>query len=87
MAFNNTLNQLERLAYLIQRKATGTPVQLAERMDVSIRTVTNLINLLRDRGADINYCKVRRTYYFERPVKLCFDIVLPIKETEYSVMT
>ena len=35
MSFIQTLERLKRIDALIRRKATGTPAQLAERLDVS----------------------------------------------------
>jgi len=80
MAFNDTFNRLERLAFLIQRKATGSPEELAERLDVSRRTVYNLIDLLRDQGAEIDYCRSRASFYYVRPVKICFQLFSIVDE-------
>ena len=44
MAFTDTFLRLQRLAYLIQRKSTGSPQQLADKLGVSVRTVDNLLN-------------------------------------------
>lgn len=74
MAFNDTFNRLERLAYLVQRKATGSPEELAERLEVSRRTVYNLIDLLRNQGAEIDYCRERGSFYYVQPVKICFRL-------------
>lgn len=75
MAFNDTFNRLERLANLIQRKATGSPQQLAKKMNVSVRTIDNLINYLRDISeVDIFYCRERNSYCFKSPAKICFEL-------------
>jgi biotin operon repressor len=75
MAFNDTFERLERLAYLIQRKATGSPEELAEKLGVSVRTVANLLDQLRNWGAEIAYCRDRGSYYYVYPVELCFTVV------------
>lgn len=74
MAFNDTFNRLERLAFLIQRKATGSPEELAKRLEVSRRTVYNLIDILKAQGADIEYCRERNSFYYVQPVKICFQL-------------
>ncbi len=74
MAFNDTFNRLERLAFLIQRKATGSPEELAERLEVSRRTVYNLIDILKGQGAEIKYCRERVSFYYAQPVKISFQL-------------
>lgn len=82
MAFIDTFRQLERLAYLIQRKATGTPAELAEKLEVSPRTVHNLLEQLRNWGADIAYCRERCSYYYVKPINLSFSIVQPLDNSD-----
>ncbi len=60
------LNRLERLDYLIRSKSTGTPVELAQRLDISQRTLYEFISEMRDLGACIKYSKRRQTYYYEK---------------------
>ena len=58
---------IERIKYLnslIQRGATGTPLQLAEKLNVSKATANRLIAELRDRGAPILYCKHSQCYKY-----------------------
>ena len=65
---------LDRLDKLIRRKATGNSQQLARRLNVSQRTVYNLLESLRAFGAEINYCRHRQTYYYTCEVKFQFEI-------------
>lgn len=62
------LNQLERLTYidwLIKRKATGTPKQLAAKLEVSVVTIYRTIAMLKNEmGAPIVYCKHYRGYKY-----------------------
>lgn len=58
---------IERIKYLnslIQRGATGTPLQVAEKLNVSKATANRLIAELRDRGAPILYCKHSQCYKY-----------------------
>jgi predicted DNA-binding transcriptional regulator YafY len=82
MAFIDTFYKLERLAYLIQRKATGSPMELAEKLEVSPRTVHNLLDQLRNWGADIAYCRERCSYYYVEPVNLSFRIIQPLEGSD-----
>jgi hypothetical protein len=63
---------LDRLHHLIRRKGTGNPKALADRLDVSERTVYNLIDTLRGLGIDITYCKDKESYCYEEEVVLNF---------------
>ena len=58
------LKVLSRVDALIRRKATGTATQLADRLQVSHRTATRLLEELRWLDAPIEYCSKRRTYYY-----------------------
>jgi len=49
---------------LIKREATGTPLQLAEKLNVSVATVYRLIAELRDRDTPILYCKHSQCYKY-----------------------
>lgn len=77
--FLETLHQLERIDLLIRRKATGTPVVLANRLGVSERTVYNLIEGLRVLGAKVSFCRSTGSYYYEN--NFCFRVIE--KEVEY----
>ena len=72
MTFIEKLFLLDRLHKLILRKGTGAPSDLAYRLEVSERTVYNLINTLRDLGADIDYCNYRCSYYYKSEVVFAF---------------
>jgi predicted DNA-binding transcriptional regulator YafY len=58
------LNKLVRLDFLIRIKGTGTPKQLAMKLDVSERTLYEYIGIMKDFGAPIKYSKLRRSYYY-----------------------
>lgn len=60
----STLDRLQRMDYLvdlIQRKATGNVDQLAKKLNVSRRTVHNLIDVLKGMDAPIAWDPVRAT--------------------------
>ena len=58
-------NRLETLDYLIGAKKTGPPASLAQRLALSKRTLHDFLNIMRDLGAPIKYCKKRKTYYYQ----------------------
>ena len=59
------LQRLTRIDYLIRIKGTGTPVQLAEKLGMSERTVYEYLNLMKEFGAPIKFDTYRQSYYYE----------------------
>ena len=74
MKFFKKVNQLQRVDQLIRLKATGTPEQLANRLEISKRTVFELIAFMKSLNAPIYYCYSRRSYCYEYPVQFKCDI-------------
>lgn len=73
MTLFEQLKQIRRIDTLIQRKGTGTPEELARRLEVSRATVFRYIQALRDMGAPVSYCKSRQSYVYEGEFGLSFD--------------
>jgi hypothetical protein len=66
----------QRIDHLIRTRATGTPAQLASRLNICERDVYRLLADLRDQGFPIAYDKQADTYYYMEPVKLDISIVV-----------
>lgn len=64
MNFQDHLQQLDRLDRLIVRKGTGTPQDLAQKFNISLRSVYRLIDDLRAFGFTICYDSVNGSYYY-----------------------
>jgi len=64
MKIHTQIERLKCVNWLIQTKATGTPSQLAEKLNISVATVYRLIAELRDRGVPIQYCKHSQCYIY-----------------------
>ncbi|MCG8329561.1 MAG: HTH domain-containing protein [Chitinophagales bacterium] len=60
---------LERIDCLIRRKATGSPEQLARRLNVSLRHTYRLINELKQMGFPIKYNRQRSTYEYSESIQ------------------
>ena len=65
MNFLDHLALVKRLDALIRRKATGTPTQLAQRLEISRASLYRYIDDLKGLGAPIAYCYHRRSYLYE----------------------
>lgn len=59
------LERFKRIDYLISIKGTGTPTQLAEKLDISESMLYEYLNVLREQGAPISYDKNKQTYYYD----------------------
>jgi len=55
-----------RILKLAELKATGSPAELADRLDISVRSVKRYVSEIRCDGYEIRYCPVRRTYVTEK---------------------
>jgi len=56
---------IERADRLIRLKATGTAIEFALKLGISRKTLFRLLKYLREKGANIKYCRYRRSYYYE----------------------
>ncbi|WP_019669623.1 helix-turn-helix domain-containing protein [Eudoraea adriatica] len=73
-----TLENLQKLHLLIEAECTGPPKALARRMELSERSVYNLLEVLKDFNAPVVYNRKRKTYYYGGHFKLDFRISLSV---------
>ncbi|MDL2314630.1 HTH domain-containing protein [Bacteroidales bacterium OttesenSCG-928-C19] len=69
--------KLERLDQLIRLKATGSPEELADKMNTSKRTIFRTINDLKEIGCPIYFDKQKNSYCYQHPGKLMikFEVI------------
>jgi len=65
-------NRLEYLDSLIQKKGTGSPENLALKLNVCKRTIFEYIDILRELGAEIKYDVARESYCYSCPGRFNF---------------
>ena len=66
----------KRLDYLfesIKKEKLESPQQLAEKFECSEKTIRNMVNVLRDNGAEIIYCKATKKYLLKGDCKNISD--------------
>ena len=73
-----SLERLQQLHRLIENESTGSPKELARRMDVSERLVYLLLEYLKDYNACIEYDRSRRTYFYTDEFKLDIQISVAV---------
>jgi DNA-binding Lrp family transcriptional regulator len=65
------MNKLERscvkgrILNMAMLRSTGTPAELAEKLDISARTVKRIIKELREEGTYLRFDYIRRSYKLE----------------------
>lgn len=64
MTFLEKVQLIERLDQLIRMKGTGTARDLADRLNVSHTTVYEILECMKSMGAEIKYCRDRRSFYY-----------------------
>ncbi len=72
MNVSETKEKLEKINTLIRLKATGTPKDLAKKLNTTERTVFRIIKQLKEMGCPIFYNKQRESYCYEEKGKLIF---------------
>ena len=73
-----SLERLQQLHRLIEKERTGSPKELARKMNISERLVYLLIEYLRDYNADIRYDRGRKTYYYYEEFQLDIQISIAV---------
>ncbi len=62
--------------HLVEKERTGTPAEIAEKLEVSERMIYNYVQVLKNKfNAPIEFNKYRKSYQFERPGKLHWEWV------------
>lgn len=82
------IERLQQLHNLICMECTGSPKEVAHRMEVSERTVYYLIEQLRDYEAKIGYDRSRRTYYYKEDfvLEVNFSICIGAQNEVMEIM-
>lgn len=66
MSYRTYINKLERIKFLAERKMTGSPKNLAEKLDVSERTLFRMVEDLRLTGYELYFCRYEKSYVLEK---------------------
>ena len=80
-----TIERINQVDQLIRLKATGTPQELANRLDISVGSVYNLIKTLKDFGAPVYYCKRRRSYCYRQKCYFDFGFFSQVPENKINI--
>lgn len=73
MNFKELIDSLRRLHLLILRKATGTPDELARKLGISPPSLFRHIEILKEFGAPVAFCRTHQRYYYTEDFELDFN--------------
>lgn len=74
MSLNDTFKRLETLDHYIRTRNTGSRAQLAVKMRISVSTLQDYINFMKDSlNAPIEYDYLHRTYFYMDDGELDFN--------------
>lgn len=62
----NYLDRLSDIDKLISKSKTGNPANLAEKFNVSDRTIYNLLNVLKSLGAPVVWNEEKQSYCYRK---------------------
>jgi DNA-binding transcriptional regulator GbsR (MarR family) len=65
---------------LIRRKATGCADEFAKKMGISKSQLYEDLKEMKELGAPIDYCQVRKSYIYNTEAKLIFTFQTDFKE-------
>jgi len=65
MRFTEQYILLKRIDFFIKKKATGSALELAKKLNISRATLFRQFSNLKILGAKISYCSSRKTYFYE----------------------
>ena len=72
MNITDTKDVIERIDRLVRLRATGTPRELALRLNLSERTIFRILNQMKEIGCPIYFNKASGSYCYEQEGKLLF---------------
>lgn len=64
------LERIKRIHYLILNHSTGSPKELANKLDISESHLYNLLKIMKEYNAPIFFDRHKNTYKYKEPVKL-----------------
>ena len=70
MSIIKYIDRLNQIDQLIRLKSTGTPKELAEKLNISEALLYKTLNEMKELGAPICYDKVSSTYYYSKQIGL-----------------
>ena len=78
------LSRLERIHFIISKKATGTPEQLADKLGMSRSMTLNYLSQMKTLGAPISYDPYLESYYYTERVRFIPGFKRELSESDMN---
>jgi predicted DNA-binding transcriptional regulator YafY len=72
MSYFEFIDRMKRLDSFIRSEITGTAEELSTKLGVCRRTVFEYLDILKSKGAEIEFRKHKRSYCYSNPFELDF---------------
>ena len=76
------IEQLKKVHKLIKRESTGSPKELASRVNVSERQIFIILEQLREMEAPIRFNRRTNTYFYDDDFELLINISVQVMQRE-----
>ena len=63
-------DKIKRMDMYIRNECTGPALEFGKTMGTCRRTIFVNLDVLRSKGAEIGYCKIRKTYFYVKKFTL-----------------
>ena len=87
MNFVKQIEKFQILSKLVREQKTGSPEELANRLNVSRRQLYNYLEEFRDLGMEISYSRRYNSFHFDNSKKLEIHFNLEVIETDEKIKT
>ncbi len=68
------IQKIKHFIYLVQKGRTGSPEEVAKKIDVSERMIYNYVVILKNEfNVPIDYNRYKKTYFFQESGKLIWE--------------
>ena len=73
MSLLKYIDRLKRMDDLIRRKATGTPEEFSQKLNVSRSQLLQDLKELKELGAPVDFCRITQSYYYTRKCSMSLN--------------
>ena len=85
MNFVKQIERIKKMHKLINSEKTGTPVVFARKLNLSRSQLYNELEIIKELGAPLKYCKKRESFYYETSFELILHYSLKTIKNEESM--
>lgn len=82
MKLTGQIERINMLHRLIELENTGTPQELAKKLNISLRQLYRIVEWLRTVGAPVCYNRKSKTYYYSTHTILKCELTLIVASEE-----